>query len=314
MHAVSMPLFLEYLEEQRGKSDTQARAQSHAVGKALGGFRIQERDGSYGDIRTPAALVGILSQDKFTELMRLPIYDPKFTWTRTTLEGFPLYCEYVIRDLARMKFGNVPGPWHEYEQAILGLKEYIKGGFANRCKVEERTALEKKKQLDLKAIRNLPAIRTIQNIVREGYIKLRIIEEHYKDTPLPISVRAEANRIVCSSIYLDTFGGRKLEWEILEFAHVWDQLERGKDFIICSTYKTSKTYGDLAKYLSPGLRECFRCYCKLHRPKGWSRFLVPAMHGSKVDIPSTLRNFARKVCLTSQMRLIVSHSIECNMM
>lgn len=47
--------------------------------------------------------------------------------------------------------------------------------------------------------------------------------------------------------------GRKKEWETMDKNHVIQQLESGKDFVVCPNHKTSSVYGDLAKWLAPGI-------------------------------------------------------------
>ena len=47
--------------------------------------------------------------------------------------------------------------------------------------------------------------------------------------------------------------GRKKEWETMDKNHVTQQLGSGKDFVVCPNHKTSSVYGDLAKWLAPGI-------------------------------------------------------------
>ena len=68
---------------------------------------------------------------------------------------------------------------------------------------------------------------------------------------LTLKAHVEANAIIAAGIYLDTFGGRKMEWENALYSHVKTRMDNGNDFIVCSEHKTAKTYGDLAKYVSP---------------------------------------------------------------
>ena len=55
-------------------------------------------------------------------------------------------------------------------------------------------------------------------------------------------------------------------------------------------HKTAKTYGSIAKLLTPGLKEAFKVYASLHRPEGFKYFLVPPKFGTaKVSLPHALK-------------------------
>ena len=77
-------------------------------------------------------------------------------------------------------------------------------------------------------------------------------------------------------------------------AHVVEQLNAGHDWLVCAHHKTSKTYGDLAKWLSPGVVECLRYYDKLPRPEGCKLFFVPVRESAPVaPVPSYLKAFSK---------------------
>ena len=103
-----------------------------------------------------------------------------------------------------------------------------------------------------------------------------------------------ANAAMAGGIAFDTFSGRKMEWEILDHSYVDGVLAANGDHLVCSAHKTSKTYGSIAKLLTPGLFEAFQCYNRLHRPADCTRFLVPAVEGAEnVALPSALRGFCK---------------------
>lgn len=101
---------------------------------------------------------------------------------------------------------------------------------------------------------------------------------------------------MAASIWLNTFGGRKKEWEIMTYAHCKGQLDANLNHVICSNHKTAPTYGDLAKLLTPGVFKSFQCYSDdLPRPADCETFLVPATpNAPKVCLSSCLRTFCRK--------------------
>eukprot|EP00971_Amphidinium_carterae_P057665 1140722-Amphidinium_carterae.1 len=65
-----------------------------------------------------------------------------------------------------------------------------------------------------------------------------------------------------------------MEWSLLSKQHVQEQLALGKDFIVCSQHKTSATYGDLRKWLSPGLIKAFDAYLSLPTPTSYMVLLA----------------------------------------
>jgi hypothetical protein len=64
-----------------------------------------------------------------------------------------------------------------------------------------------------------------------------------------------------------------------------------EDFVVCSTYKTSSVYGDLAKWLARGTIKCVEIYLGLPRKTGYTKFLVPADTAARVDVPVYLKHF-----------------------
>ena len=148
---------------------------------------------------------------------------------------------------------------------------------------------------DLKKMKNLPPVETLQAAVKRAYMILRKLELTWAGkSSIPPSARALANSCLAFGILFDTFMGRSMEWELLPCKHLDEQLSQGLDYILCTKHKTSRTYGDLAKYLSPGLVEALKSYRSLPRSSCEGNLLLPAKGGDKVSFQSCLRTFCSK--------------------
>ena len=109
---------------------------------------------------------------------------------------------------------------------------------------------------------------------------------------LPRDVQGLATSCLVGAIWLDGFGGRKMEWETMKGEEVDKMLSEGKDFLVCPEHKTSHTYGSLAKWLSPGVRAAVELYRQLPRRPEVDTFLVPASATTaKVDVPKAFATF-----------------------
>jgi hypothetical protein len=71
--------------------------------------------------------------------------------------------------------------------------------------------------------------------------------------------------------------------------HVEDQYAKGSDCLLCSEYKTSSCYGDLAKFIPAGSWRAFEVFNKL--PKQSGRFLDPPSGADLVPFSSYLHRF-----------------------
>jgi len=147
---------------------------------------------------------------------------------------------------------------------------------------------------DLERLKNLPPIDTMRQAVEHAFAILKAIHKKYAGTtePLPAAVQAMANACMVACIWLDMFGGRKMEWERMLADLISVMLSSELDFVMVRDHKTSRTYGTIAKWFTPGTRAAAACYMDFPRPASVKTFLVPA-HGTagSVDIPSSLRTF-----------------------
>lgn len=76
---------------------------------------------------------------------------------------------------------------------------------------------------DLKALKGLPSVEVIQKSVQAAYLALLTLVKKWggaDSSDVPLHVWGEANACLAGAIVLDTFGGRKLEWEVLPLSQV----------------------------------------------------------------------------------------------
>lgn len=87
--------------------------------------------------------------------------------------------------------------------------------------------------------------------------------------------------------------GRKWEIEHATHADVCQVLDERKEYLKCRHHKTSKTYGDIVKYITPGLSKALHLYRKLPHPEACKYFFVPpTLKGDNtVLVPKCIMNF-----------------------
>jgi len=188
------------------------------------------------------------------------------------------------------------GPWVHYEKVLMSFMDDLSAGWKKKCTRAERARAGKKRDDDRARLKKIPSITEMQKAIEKAYITMKALADHYKHATCSMSKqdRILANAIMAGAMLLDTFMGRKKEWEILDAEYVKQVLDMCQDFIECKDHKTHRTYGDIAKWLSPGLMECMRAYMAMPRPGGVTTFLVPSKSGAThVHIPSLLATFAR---------------------
>lgn len=298
LRPAEVPGFNRWLENKENKKLGRRTKLCQGVGRVLNSLELAAGQGDSSadlDICSVECLVAFFTQGIYQQYLDLAIMQPKYSWPLTTLDGLAAYCTYHIRELTRRILMGDSGPLSEYKTALGQLLDELTGGCRKRCIEHCESSLRAKCRQDLKDIKNMPKVAELQKGVLEGYALLRKAAAQYSGcSSMPGHVRARCNAAIVGGVWFDTFGGRKMEWEILLFSDVMKVLEAGDDHIVMHEHKTSAVYGDLAKFLTPGLIEALRAYASLPRPEGVLTFLVPAKAGTgRVDIPSAMRTFAR---------------------
>lgn len=115
----------------------------------------------------------------------------------------------------------------------------------------------------------------------------------------------KATAALVGVIWLNGFGGRKMEWEQMSLEHVRNQIAQGLDFFVCDHHKTSNVYGSLAKWLAPGTLEAVKVHASLPRDESAKDLFVPCF-SARVSAPSYMRRFCEGYLPSSRSRRTVN--------
>ena len=292
---VKLPAFRQYLEQDQNKKTYNTGTTVLNVGRVLGALKIKGRcEDGLADVKV---LVALYTSRAYQQLIDLPLLSPRYSWSMRMMDGLVLYCQFHLRCLAQKLIRSQQGPWAEYSNVLTTFAKDLKGGHRKRCQEQREENIKKKGAQDLDSLRNLPSVPDLQHGVRDAYLCLRVLAKAFADRDaMTPRARGAANAAVAGAIALDTFAGRKMEWENLRFAYAKEVLmTNNSDHVLCSQHKTAKTYGEVAKWLSPGLRSALQVYATLPRPEGIETLLVPVTCGATVvPLHSCLRVFARR--------------------
>ena len=292
--AVQLDDFQRYLADQY-KGTVNAKVIVLGASRALGMLDF-DSDGDV-DITDVKILVGFYISKQYTELVDIPLLHPKFHWTHRILEGFACYAAFWIWRLKNMIIQGEQGPLQKYIDCLECVIANMKSGHSRRCKEYKEFGYQETAREDAEIIRNFPSIKDIvQPSVRRAYCILkRIATEYAGGDVLPPRERALANATLIGAWHYDTFMGRKWEIEHALLTDIDKMLNDGYEYLLCRQHKTHKTYGEIIKYITPGLREAIIAYRSLPRPDGFEFFLVPmGSTATNVSIPTSLKTFNKK--------------------
>jgi uncharacterized protein YhaN len=208
----------------------------------------------------PAVLVAIHINEVHTELFSLPILSPAFSWTHKILVALRTFCEWQKIQVDKQYLLSDEGHWLKYQTAIDQLSSALRGGIQKKVTANKEQRHFEKRLGDASKLEEFPSIPSMQEAVSNAMHALHHIQQtHQKATELPKEVQSAANAAMVGIVWLNGFGGRKKEWELMLKEHCTEQLNQVLDFFVCQSNKTCKTYGSLAKWLAL----CHTTHCKL---------------------------------------------------
>ena len=244
----------------------------------------------------PVVMVALYMGEEYKKILGLKLLNAQYSWTRKLLEGLIVYAKWQKQIVLKALLKDSSGHWDKHAAAIEQFVTLIQGGYTKRVHHEKLKRREAKKLEDLVRIRGLPPRDAIQVGVRRAMLLLSYIERTTRHLKvLPEGTQAEANACLVGILFCDGFAGRCQEWEIMLFKDVEAAFAEGRDWLRCSTHKTSNTYGDLAKWLAPGAVEAIKCYMRLPRRPDVQELIVPPRAGTKhAGVPRALWSFAQK--------------------
>lgn len=205
-----------------------------------------------GDVMLTVAL---LMEEMHARLLDLPIMDVKYSFAEGVVQSLTAFANWHVQNVADKLVQGESGHWEHNSAALHRLIAKLQNGYAKRLNLARTKKLLAKAADDTDTIKRLATIEEMRAGVETGFRILKGISKRYCNStePLPKLVQGTANACLVGAIWLDGFGGRKYEWEVMGLDHVVSQLEADLDFLLCPEHKTSRTYGTLAKWMSPGL-------------------------------------------------------------
>jgi hypothetical protein len=303
--AVKIDGFVAFLEKHLNKAQPQVVAISLHAGRFLGAFEVVSPDGAeVVPITDVMALIGIYTSNAHQQFIDAALMKPVYTWSIKMLDAFILYCKFHLRGVNSSWIKGGCGYWNEYTNVITALITDTGGGHKKRCQRHKREYVIHAAARMLREIKDMPTVQEMQLGVWNGYVTLRRLEDIYGGCDvLPKTARRLANVCVIGGIIFDTFAGRTREWRYLNYWIAKAVLD-GDDinYFTCSAHKTFLKYGEIAKWISPGLKQCLRCYMKFGRPEGVNTFLVGAGKPTSVNIHKLLEVFVKYFLPANRVR------------
>ena len=293
----AVPAFDEYLKVQLAKDKSQRHSLYLGAMRFLAFLDVTPQP-SYEEynLASAEAMVGLYKSGKVGELCNAPLLAPKYTWTRTMLNGATQYVKWHKHKATRAMLDDPQHPCSNYSTVLEQLVSELNAGHMKRCLAAYHESISAKVEEDREALRQMPAVSVLQEAVQHGYMVLIWVADQFGHAAkLPPRVLSIVNACMAGAIAFDTFAGRKGEWESLDWSYVNAHvLQQKNHYVICKRHKTFKTYGELCKRLTPGLFKAFEVYSTYPRPAGCKTFLVPINRSTeKVSLPHALRCFCK---------------------
>jgi hypothetical protein len=294
---VQVPGFRKYLKQDKIQAGSQLANMYNGVARVLGTFEITATAGCQAaDATGPASLVSLYTNGEHKKLLAVPLLDPKYTWSIKTLQGLVHYCNYHIGMMTERWAKCEEGPWKQYINVIEQLIKQFQGGHMTKCQRQLQVAYQRKHNEDMEALAHFPQWSMLQPMVWESFLRVKLMGRKYEAaSTMPKWARALSNTHTVGGGSYNTYIGRKWEYEHLDKEYMQGVLATNQSHIVCSQHKTSRTYGDLAKLLTPGNKELFKCYDSLPREGSGNLFFQPSRQQSEcVSFPTCLRNWNKK--------------------
>jgi hypothetical protein len=278
-----------YLNKQLGNATALIAGAKRALGFLEVGNDVSPTD--------PMVMVSLFQSKNHMELLQSPLLSPRYYWTATTLSGLVNYALYHNRGILNASLQGAHMPFAgKHSECLLALVDDLKAGNLARCKEFKRQSIDRKLEVDRALLKKFPTVKVLQEAIRKAYMALRLVVDKTKEQGFTTkSQRGLMNQVMAGGYHFDTFGGRKWEVEHAYYTYMAKLIADKNECMVCRQHKTSKTYGDLAKLLTPGLMGALSCYNEAPRPEGRQHFFVPAMKNAEVcSFSKALQGFCKR--------------------
>ena len=288
--------FRQYLKNELGNDGAHFKSMYNGVSRILGALECVGPQGESKpseSMATPECLVAMYTTGAVNDVLGMPLLDPSYTWSLKALQGMVHYCTYQSKALTDMVLKCEEGPWREYLDVIRQLSLKFQGSHLTKCQKQLQASYQTKHKEDMAALKRFPPWEMLQARVKESFLLVKLLGRKYGGAnSMPPALRAVANTHTVGSSSYNSYIGRKMEWELLELLYMRGVLASEESHITCTKHKTWWTYGDLAKHLTPGNKDLYKCYDTLPRRDDSTLFFQPARPGSVcVSFPSCLKQW-----------------------
>jgi hypothetical protein len=295
---VPMPQFFAWLKIEMNKKKTNLTRPYQCLGRFMGMLEAGPgaQPSSFPSVHDTKYWVAVYVHGLHKTLMEIALMHPKYDWAMETLEGLHRYCDYHISLINYAIIKGDDGYWVQYKNCMEQMKKDLRSGHWKRCHDMLEVNHAKKEKQDRLKLRKFPLQEHRKAAVTNSCLIMKCIAKAYADqAAMPLRYWGLCNSGAAGCIYNTTHGGRCKEWVIADLQYVRVLLAERKECMECTEHKTWKTYGDLAKWLSPTLIDYLLCYDSCPRPEGHSTFFVPAKAGAAhMSMQSALRTWCKR--------------------
>ena len=233
--------------------------------------------------------VGAYQQGVLSQLLSLPIMQPKYSWAQKIVKGLGWLIEHLTIRCGQERLVE--------EKRILELIEpEIFAPYDRRIAKAQHAAACVKNSFDARLLEDFAPVDAVKRIVYEAMLDLGALALVAKGkTDLAPSERHAATTSFVMILYGNGFAGRSGEWEKLTASAVLCFLQEGRNYIECVEHKTAGHYGEVGKGLFEGTIAAVWEYLCLPGKKS-HLLLEPNREGARATVASALRTGSKIYC------------------
>lgn len=291
---IDIPEFKNYLATERAHGSAAQQDCLRGLARVFHMLEVEGHGLSFGsEASDPAVLVALHISGLHKELFSLPLLAPVFTWTGKILAALQAFCAWQQIEVSRQHLISDEVHWLKFAASIDQLSVALKGGLHKKSTTGKHKRALDRRLWDAAKIEGLPPLPLMKVAVSKAMGTLHHIAQlHQGLQPLQKAAQSAANAALTGILWLNGFGGRKKEWEIMLRDHCHEQLNQGLDYFVCHSHKTSNTYGSLAKWIAPGTAQAIKVYLDLPCRASVKTLFVPLDEDmDHISIPKALKKF-----------------------
>ena len=289
---VKLDDFKMYLMNDLSKTEGEAKSVCLFIGRILGAMDCRKSQGLQMPALTSVEVWVAFCWHLLNDFMALPIMGRRYYWTQDMIAAMMKYSQFFIEKLQKKQLEQDDETFSKFEDTLqfaIGRMER----FSASCAKPAKARLNAKYKEDARDIEGMPTKEQMQAALQLAYLDANELVQNWSDESVMScrDKRLKLNDIMAAAIQLDTFGGRVKEWFEAQIEMIEEILDSGDDCLACANHKTSHQYGDVGKYISPGVRGMMQLYRQVPRPPGCTTFFVTAS-GGHMQFNHCLKRFA----------------------